>query len=133
MSTANKRSGRLVEKEQSVSYFSISHEMIGSDIDLLKVSGFLDAHTFRRLEEAIGDIFPQRRYKLIVDLTNVDYISSAGAGVLIAALSQAEENGGQLVLLNPRKDVTDVLDMLGLVDTFSVAGHRQDAVAALSS
>lgn len=91
------------------------------------------AHTFGRLEEAIGDIFPQRRYKLIIDLTDVDYISSAGAEVLIAALSQAEENGGQLVLLNPRKDVTDVLDMLGLVDTFSVAEDRQEAVAALSS
>jgi anti-sigma B factor antagonist len=110
--------------------FSISNETIDGGIDIVKVSGFLDAHTFEQLEEAINNLFAQGRYRLIVDLTNVDYISSAGAGVFIAALSESEENGGKIVLLNPTKAVLDVFDLLGLTQIFSVVGDRQEATAA---
>ena len=113
--------------------FSISRDTVGGDIDLLRVSGFLDAHTFEQLEEAINGLFSQGRYKLIVDLTSVGYISSAGAGVFIAALSESEENGGKIVLLNPTKTVMDVFDLLGLTQIFSVATDRQEAVDALSN
>jgi anti-sigma B factor antagonist len=110
--------------------FSISHETIGGDVDQIKVSGFLDAHTFEQLEEAINNQFSQARYRIIVDLTNVDYISSAGAGVFIAALSEAEENGGKIILLNPTKGVLDVFDLLGLTQIFDVVDNREEAMAA---
>ena len=113
--------------------FSISHEAIGGDVDLLKVSGFLDAHTFEQLEEEINGLFSQNRFRLIVDLASVGYISSAGAGVFIAALSESEENGGRIVLLNPTKGVLDVFDLLGLTRIFSVAADRDEAVAALDA
>ncbi len=112
--------------------FAISHEAIGNDIDLLKVSGFLDAHTFEQLEEEINNLFSQNRFKLVMDLTNVGYISSAGAGVFIAALSESEESGGKIVLLNPTKGVLDVFDLLGLTQLFSVVTNRQEAVATMS-
>lgn len=108
--------------------FSISHETIGGDVDQIKVSGFLDAHTFEQLEEALLKQFSQSRYKIVVDLTNVDYISSAGAGVFIAALSESEENGGKIVLLNPTKSVLDVFDLLGLTQIFEVVTSREEAV-----
>ena len=113
--------------------FSINHEAIGGDVDLLKVAGFLDAHTFEQLEEAINNLFAQNRFRLVVDLASVGYISSAGAGVFIAALSESEENGGRIVLLNPTKGVLDVFDLLGLTQIFSVASDKQSAVAALSA
>ena len=110
--------------------FSITHETIGGDVDQIKVSGFLDAHTFEQLEEAINKQFAQARFKIIVDLTNVDYISSAGAGVFIAALSEAEENGGKIILLNPTQGVVDVFDLLGLTQLFDVVGSREEAVSS---
>lgn len=109
--------------------FSISHEQVKGDVDLLKVSGFLDAHTFEQLEETINKFFSQGRYKIIVDLTNVDYISSAGAGVFIAALSEAEENGGNMILLNPTKNVRDVFELLGLTTIFQIMKDGQSALA----
>ncbi|MHC4199524.1 MAG: STAS domain-containing protein [Planctomycetota bacterium] len=113
--------------------FAISHDTVGGDVDLLKVSGFLDAHTFEQLEEFINNLFSQARFKLIVDLAGVGYISSAGAGVFIAALSESEENGGKIVLLNPTTTVMDVFDLLGLTQIFTVATDRQEAVDALSN
>ncbi|MHC4503696.1 MAG: STAS domain-containing protein [Planctomycetota bacterium] len=112
--------------------FAISHDPVGGDVDLLKVSGFLDAHTVEQLEEFINNLFSQGRFKLVIDLAGVGYISSAGAGVFIAALSESEENGGKIVLLNPTKTVMDVFDLLGLTQIFTVANERQEAVDALS-
>jgi anti-sigma B factor antagonist len=108
--------------------FSISNETIDGGIDIVKVSGFLDAHTFEQLEESINNLFSQGRYKVLIDLGSVGYISSAGAGVFIAALSESEENGGRIVLLNPTKGVLDVFDLLGLTQIFSVAGSPDEAV-----
>ena len=113
--------------------FSISRESLAGDIELIKVSGFLDAHTFEQLEETVNGLFSAGTYKIVVDLTNVDYISSAGAGVFIAALSESEENGGKIVLLNPTKGVLDVFDLLGLTQIFSVVTSRQDAIDSFAA
>jgi anti-sigma B factor antagonist len=113
--------------------FSISRESLAGGIELIKVSGFLDAHTFEQLEETVNGIFAASKYKIIVDLTHVDYISSAGAGVFIASLSESEENGGKIVLLNPTKGVLDVFDLLGLTQIFVVVNDRQEAVNAFAA
>jgi anti-sigma B factor antagonist len=110
--------------------FQIARETIAGDTDVLQVSGFLDAHTFEQLEEALNGLFAQGRYRIVVDLSAVGYISSAGAGVFIAALSEAEENGGRVVIMSPTKSVLDVFDLLGLTTLFSIAWNRNEAMAA---
>lgn len=110
--------------------FSISHEAIGGAIDLITVSGSLDAHSFEEFETAVNNLFAQGRFKIIVDMANLDYISSAGAGVFIAAHTEAEENGAKLVLLSPTKTVAEAFDILGLTEVFSTAKDREEAMAA---
>ena len=61
--------------------FQILKEKLPEGVILLTVRGFLDAHTFEELERTINDIFEEGTYKLVVDLSGLDYISSAGAGV----------------------------------------------------
>lgn len=113
--------------------FSIEHEQVRGDIDFIKIAGFLDAHTFEKFEETINDIFTQARFKIIIDLADVEYVSSAGVGVLMGARTEADENGGRIVLLNPAGSVVDVLDALGLSAIFTVAADRREAMAALQA
>jgi len=105
----------------SMDNFSINKRQLGN-IALIGVTGFLDAHTFEELEEAIAQLFSHGQYKIIVDLSGVDYISSAGAGVFIGALSESQENGGNIVLMNPTANVREVFDLLGLSQIFSIVG-----------
>jgi len=112
-----------------MSDFKISREDTNG-VALLRVEGFLDAHTFEQLEEAIRAVFNESCYKLVVDLGRVDYISSAGAGVLIGARSESQENGGDIVLLNPTENVKEVFDLLGLTQIFKVVGDKATALAA---
>lgn len=112
-----------------MSDFKIAQEKVNG-IALLRVEGFLDAHTFEQLEETIRAIFESGCYKLVVDLAKVDYISSAGAGVLIGARSESQENGGDIVLLNPTESVREVFDLLGLTQIFKVVADKAAAMAA---
>jgi anti-sigma B factor antagonist len=109
----------------------IGLESVNDSVDLIKVSGNLDAHTFETFDEALNDLFSRRRYRLIVDMTDVEYVSSAGVGVFIAAVNEAESNGGRVVLVNPSASVRETLDVLGLAETFVVAPDLQGALAAL--
>ena len=105
--------------------FQISQEAVAEG-----VSGFLDAHTFEQLEEAINENFREDRFKVIVDLSGVGYISSAGAGVFIGALSEAQENGGDIVLLRPAPSVKEVFELLGLTQIFTI---EEDDAAAMDA
>ncbi len=111
--------------------FSVSHETISDTVDLIKVSGALDANTFDGLEEAINSLFAAERFRLIIDITEVGYIASAGIGVLIGATNEAEASGGKIVVLNPTSEVQEVLDNLGFTEVFTIARSRQEALSVL--
>ena len=65
--------------------------------------------------------------------TNSEYISSAGAGVFIGALSCAADNGGSVVLLKPTPNVQEVFDLLGLSQLFTIVDSVEKAYEALKS
>jgi len=111
-----------------MSEFRLNQETVNSDTAVLNVGGFLDAHTFEKLESHISGLFKNGIYKVVVDLSQVEYISSAGAGVFIGALSEAQENGGNIVLLNPSANVMEVFDLLGLSQIFNVARDKNTAL-----
>ncbi len=112
-----------------MSDFSINRE-VKDGVALIRVHGFLDAHTFEQLEEALREVYDEGCFKLVVDLAKVDYISSAGAGVFIGARSESQENGGDVVLLNPTEGVKEVFELLGLTQIFKIAEDEAAAIAA---
>ena len=111
--------------------FSIRQETFQGGVAMLSVQGFLDANTFEQFEEAIASVYTSGRYKVIVNLDGVSYISSAGAGVFIWARSEAQANGGDLVLLAPQDSVMEVLKLLGLDKLFMITSERGAAFSAL--
>jgi anti-sigma B factor antagonist len=108
--------------------FQINKEKLSNGVIFLAVSGFLDAHTFEELEKTIGEYFEQNIYRLIVDLSKLDYISSAGAGVFIGAIGTAQENDGNIIIVSPSPNVKEVFDLLGLSQIFSFAETRDAAL-----
>jgi anti-sigma B factor antagonist len=111
--------------------FEIRKEGLQDGITELTVRGFLDAHTFEQLEKSIQEIFEKGTYRLIIELSGLDYISSAGAGVFIGAVGTAQEHEGNIVLLNPSPNVKEVFDLLGLSQIFTFCASREDAVDVL--
>ena len=111
--------------------FQILKEKLPEGATLLSVRGFLDAHTFEELERTINELFEAGNYKLVVDISGLDYISSAGAGVFIGAIGTAQENDGNIILMKPGPNVKEVFDLLGLSQIFTFKDTREEAVRAL--
>lgn len=108
---------------------TIKSKLVRDNICALTLSGFLDAHTFEQLDEAINDLFDQDVNMIIADLSGIEYISSAGAGVFIGSLTQAQEVGGNIVLVNPIPNVLEVFDLLGLTQIFTIVDDMKSALA----
>lgn len=109
--------------------FSIEQEEIDSQIRVIHVNGFLDAHTFQNLDDVIMNVFSEGIYKIGINLENVSYISSAGAGVFIGTHGPARENGGDLILINPTESVIRVFELLGITQLFTIVKSIDEAIA----
>lgn len=100
----------------------------GDQHPVVAVHGELDvdgAPELRRaLIEAI-DEHPGRR--LVVDLEGVDFIDSAGLGVLVGGRKRAKDADGDLVLVATGQSVVKVLELTGLTRVFAI--HRSRAAA----
>ena len=97
------------------------------NITVVSLKGFLDAHTFEQLDEVIQELLDNDKINLIVNLENIEYISSAGVGVFIGALAYAQEIKGAIVLVNPAANVREVFDLLGLSTVFTILDSIEDA------
>jgi anti-sigma B factor antagonist len=109
--------------------FKIDMQKLPNDFILMKLKGFLDAYTYGELEQTVNNLFNQKMYKLIVDMSGVDYISSAGAGVFIGAIGIAQENEGNIIIVKPTPAVKEVFDLLGLSQIFSIVNSMEDALS----
>ena len=110
-----------------MSDLKIKSESLDDGTILLVTEGYLDAHTFEDLEKTLQALFDENVYRVIVDLERLDYISSAGCGVFIGAIGTAQENNGNVVLLNPSDSVREVFDLLGLTQIFPFAETVESA------
>ncbi|MBI4834566.1 MAG: STAS domain-containing protein [Planctomycetes bacterium] len=88
------------------------------------LDGSIDAYSYSKLEEVFNKLLAKQQYEMVVDLTGVDYLNSAGAGVFIGTLGVTEENNGKIVLVNPQSAVRNVFDLLGLSNVFSIVKDK---------
>jgi anti-sigma B factor antagonist len=103
--------------------FTVGHTSLAQPLDLRgrRLSDL--GQTLHRLLEN-GD------RKILLDLTAVSFLDSAGLGELIACKKRTAEKGGDIRLLRPNGRVRDLLDMLSLDRIFRLF---DDEAAALAS
>ena len=112
--------------------FSIVHERAG-EVAVLRVSGAVDHVQYHALEEAIQTELDRRHLRLVVDLSELTYISSAGINVLGHAAAQYEKVG-KFCLVRPVKAAQwKFFTTLGVDKIFPWAGSLAEAVAAVSA
>jgi anti-sigma B factor antagonist len=81
-------------------------------IGVIKVGGYIDTTTSSELERSLGSLLKKNQYRIIVDLGDVDYISSAGWGIFISEIKGIKENNGDLKLARMIPEVYEVFELL---------------------
>ncbi|MFI5007520.1 MAG: STAS domain-containing protein [Solirubrobacterales bacterium] len=81
-------------------------------VSVLRVSGYVDTTTSPDLERRLQALLREKRFHIVVDLSGVEYISSAGWGIFISEIREIREQGGDLKLAGMIPDVREVFDLL---------------------
>ncbi len=91
---------------------NISYAGDNEEVAIVTVSGYIDTTTAPELEKLLDEQFALDRYKIVVDLEKVDYISSAGWGVFVSGLKDIREHSGDIVLTNMAAGVHNIFELM---------------------
>ena len=95
---------------------------------LVEAEGELDARTAGDLDKALGDLLAQGHSQLVLDFTQLAYISSAGLRALLRAQRTARDLGGEVRLFGLNDHVLGVFEMSGFHQMLRIAATYQEAV-----
>jgi anti-anti-sigma factor len=116
-----------------MSGLQINQEKYRSGVAFLELRGYLDAHNFEKLDAAFEAHFQKETYRFVVDIRHLEYVSSAGAGVFIGAVGTCQDNGGNIVLVQPAREVREILELLGVYQIFPVVQQPEQALDYFAS
>ncbi len=107
--------------------FSVSDEQMG-DISVVRLSGYLDAHTAPRLEKKLKELTESGKYKILVDFQDLTYISSAGLGVFMGSIEECRENKGDIKMCQMQENVYTIFDLLGFPMLYDIDDKMQTLI-----
>jgi anti-sigma B factor antagonist len=99
--------------------------------DLITIKGRVDSATAPQLAQALEAANESGKYKLVVDMAGLEYMSSAGFRALLAAQRNSKKyNRGEVVLVNVPDRIREALELAGFTelfksfdDTLTAVGH----------
>jgi anti-sigma B factor antagonist len=99
--------------------------------DLVKVKGRVDSATAPEFTKALEKSTSNSRFKIAVDMSELEYMSSAGFRALLATQRNCKRyNRGELVLVAVPKRIKEALELAGFTELFKI---YDDALAAVGS
>ncbi|MBI2569569.1 MAG: STAS domain-containing protein [Candidatus Schekmanbacteria bacterium] len=103
-----------------------------SGVTVLRVAGFVDAHTAPDFERQLVRLIESGRTRVVLDLAGLEYMSSAGLGVFMAVVEDLRGNGGDLRVASLRENVRSVYELLGFHTVFMTFEGVDEAVRSYS-
>lgn len=87
---------------------------IRDQVAILYPKGHLDAHSVEKFEKELLKCIGNKTFKIIVNCSELKYISSAGMGIIMGYLDEVREKGGDIKLTNVIERVYEIFDLVGL-------------------
>jgi len=107
--------------------FQINHRQ-SDQVDVLEISGELDAHTASKLEDSLKSLIDKNKHNIIVNCNDLEYIASAGLGVFMAYIEDVRGLGGDIKLTNMNDKVYNVFDLLGFPTLYDILDDEKEAI-----
>jgi anti-anti-sigma factor len=101
------------------------------DVMAVAVKGRVDSTTAEGLKNRLGEIIRSGSGRLVIDLKEVSYISSAGFRTLLIAAREVEKVSGRMVLCGIVGEVKRLFDIAAFTDLFTILPTQDEAVNAL--
>ncbi len=108
--------------------FKVSVRTEPGEVRVIDLNGYLDAHTAPELETAFDCLIKDENFKVVVNFSDLTYISSAGLGVFMAFVEPMRENEGDIKFSNMTESVYNIFDLLGFPMLYEFYNDEKEAI-----
>jgi serine/threonine-protein kinase RsbW len=108
---------------------TIQIEPVSSQIWQIALRGWITAGQSTEVERVLRDQLAMEHKRLILNMSNVEYISSDALKILVGAWQRARESKGNLVLVGLNPHVLEMLQLIGLDLVFPIVQNQSQAIA----
>lgn len=111
----------------------LDSEKLDNGIIKVNLSGRMDLLGTQAIEKKLTALIASQNGPILVDLSEVDFLSSSAIRILIFSSKDLSERGGRMVLYFPKPMVREVLQAAGVPTLIPVFHDFRDATDALTS
>lgn len=108
-------------------------DIAGPGIVIITSPKRIDVNVSDELRDLISDIIGKPKYKIILDLSDTEYIDSSGLGSIVARISVLRSNSGDIRLAAPGKSVMNLLKLTHLNQILKTYENVEQAVGSFTS
>ena len=109
----------------------LQYSELQNNIRLIKLIGKLDITGVSQVETQFAGYCGGEGARIVVDLSEVDFLASIGIRLLTITAKSVMSRGGKMVLLNPIPDVHQVLEVTGIPAVIPIYSHLESAETIL--
>ena len=109
----------------------LQYSELEQDFRLIKLTGRLDIIGKAGIETKFAGYCSGENARVVVDLSEVDFLASIGIRLLTLTAKSVASRGGKMVLLNPMPDVQSVLEITGIPAIIPIYAYLESAETVL--
>jgi anti-sigma B factor antagonist len=98
-------------------------------VSVMKVKGRVDSETAPELDDALTKLLQNNKNKIILNLQDVNYMSSAGLRAMVKAYQSANKSGGDVRLAAVSEPIEVILRTVGMMQMFKMFSTSEEAAA----
>ena len=106
---------------------------IDGSVHTILMSGRLDSSSAADAETTVKAVIDQGATRLLIDMSALDYISSAGLRVVLVAAKNMHKSGGAMAICGMSPSVHEVFEMTGFLKILKVYDRESEAKQALEA
>lgn len=106
-------------------------ERVDGDVSIISVDGRVDSAGAVVLNDTLHRIVDDQRFKIILEMSKIRYLNSAGLRTLADILTHNRDHGGNLHLVAPNEKISRVLAIIGFDNFFEIFDDVETALEAI--
>lgn len=100
-----------------------------NDATVAYISQRLDGNTSVEVQKRLFLLLQEGKHNLILDVADVDYLSSAGMRALLMVAKKAKELSASFCLINVSQQVAEILEMTGFLPLLQIYQNLESALS----
>ena len=94
--------------------------------------GRIDTNTSTEFEEKLVEILDRSETNIVIDLSEIDYVSSAGLRIFLMAAKKLKSLNGYFILAAMNDHIKEVFDISGFTPIFTITPDTASAVESIN-